>query len=90
MGQGGSGDGLSESIPFSNSKMVYKYSLGFSKADQKKPDRVIQALKEYYSASFSDSWRRQKLFLLLQHKKEGGGSWEIRVVNQVAQCEYGK
>ena len=32
-------------------RTVYKYSLGLSEADLKKPHSVVNALREYYSAS---------------------------------------
>lgn len=69
-------------------RTVYKYSLGLSETEQKKPHQVIQALKEYYGASIGISGERQKFLRLLQHEGESIGAWESRVRNHGAQCEY--
>lgn len=69
-------------------RTVYKYSLGLSEIDQKKPHRVIHALKEYYGASTGIFGERQKFLRLLQHENESVGTWEYRVRNHGAQCEY--
>ena len=67
---------------------VYKYSLGLSETDQKKPHLVVAALREYYGASIGVSGERQKFLRLLQNENESIASWETRVRNQAAQCEY--
>ena len=67
---------------------VYKYSLGLSKANQKKPHLVINALKEYYGARIGVSGEPQKFLRLLQEENESIASWETRIRNQGAQCEY--
>lgn len=70
-------------------RTVYKYSLGLSEAELKKPHRVVQALKEYYGASIGVSGERQKFLSLMQQENESISAWESRVRNQGAQCEYG-
>ena len=69
-------------------RTVYKYSLGLSEADLKKPHSVVNALKEYYGASVGVSGERQKFLRLLQQENESIASWETRIRNQAAQCEY--
>ena len=69
-------------------RTVYKYSLGLDEADQKKPHCVVAALREYYGASIGVSGERQKFLRLLQNENESIASWETRVRNQAAQCEY--
>ena len=69
-------------------RTVYKYSLGLDEADQKKPHCVVAALREYYDASVGVSGERQKFLRLLQNENESIASWETRVRNQAAQCEY--
>ena len=69
-------------------RAVYAYSLGLSEQDQSKPHMVINALKEYYGASIGVSGERQKFFSLLQNEEESIASWETRIRNQAAQCEY--
>ena len=69
-------------------RAVYKYSLGLLEQDQSKPHMVINALKEYYGASIGVSGQRQKFLSLLQNKEESVASWETRIHNQAAQCEY--
>lgn len=69
-------------------RTVYKYSLGLDEADQKKPHCVVAALREYYGASVGVSGERQKFLRLLQNENESIASWETRVRNQAAQCEY--
>ena len=69
-------------------RTVYKYSLGLDEADQKKPHCVDAALREYYGASIGVSGERQKFLRLLQNENESIASWETRVCNQAAQCEY--
>ena len=49
-------------------RTVYKYSLGLSEADLKKPHSVVNALREYYGASIGVSGERQK-FLCHCNKK---------------------
>ena len=49
---------------------------------------VINALKEYYGASIGVSGERQKFLSLLQNEEESFASWETRIRNQAAQCEY--
>ena len=49
-------------------RTVYKYSLGLSEADLKKPHSVVNALREYYSASVGVSVERQKFLCLLQQE----------------------
>ena len=69
-------------------RAVYKYSLGLTEDDQKKPHMVLNALREYYGASIGVSGERQKFLRLLQNENESISSWETRVRNQSAQCEY--
>ena len=69
-------------------RAVYKYSLGLSEQDQSKPHMVINALKEYYGASIGVSGERQKFLSLLQNEEKSIASWETRIRNQAAQCEY--
>ena len=69
-------------------RTVYKYSLGLSETDQKKPHLVVAALREHYGASIGVSGERQKFLRLLQNENESIASWETRVHNQAAQCEY--
>ena len=69
-------------------RAVYKYSLGVTEDDQKKPHMVLNALREYYDASIGVSGERQKFIRLLQNENESIASWETRVRNQSAQCEY--
>jgi len=69
-------------------RTVYKYSLGLDEADQKKPNCVVAALREYYGASVGVSGERQKFLRLLQNENESIASRETRVRNQAAQCEY--
>ena len=69
-------------------RAVYKYSLGLAEDDQKKPHMVLNALREYYGASIGVSGERQKFLRLLQNENESIASWETRVRNQSAQCEY--
>lgn len=66
----------------------YKYSLGLSEADLEKPHSVVGALGEYHGASVGVSGERQKLLRLLQQGNESIASWETKIRNQVAQCEY--
>lgn len=72
----------------SAARAIYKYSLGLSEQDQSKPHMVINALKEYYGASIGVSGERQKFLSLLQNEEESIASWETRIRNQAAQCEY--
>ena len=71
-------------------RAVYKYSLGLSEPeqDQSKLHMVINALKEYYGASIEVSGKRQKFLSLPQNEEESIASWETRIPNQAAQCEY--
>ena len=69
-------------------RTVYKYSLGLSDADLKKPYSVVSALREYYGASVGVSGERQKFLRLLQQENEPIASWETKIRNQAAQCEY--
>ena len=69
-------------------RAVYKYSLGLAEDDQKKPHMVLNALREYYGASIRVSGERQKFLRLLQNENKSTASWERRVRNQAAQCEY--
>ena len=69
-------------------RTVYKYSLGLNEADLKKPHCVVAALKEYHGASIGVSGERQKFLRLLQNENESIASWETRIRNQAAQCEY--
>ena len=69
-------------------RTVYKYSLGLDEADQKKPHCVVAALREYYGASIGVSGEGQKFLRLLQNENESIASWETRIRNQAAQCEY--
>ncbi|CAB3979301.1 Transposon Ty3-G Gag-Pol poly [Paramuricea clavata] len=63
-----------------SARTVYKYSLGLSEAEQKKPHSVLQALREYYGASIGISGNGKNA--------ESISSWESRIRNQSAQCEY--
>ena len=69
-------------------RMVYKYSLDLSKADLKKPHSVVNALREYYATSVGVSGEQQKFLPLLQQEDESIASWETRIQDQAAQCEY--
>ena len=69
-------------------RTVYKYSLGLSEADLKKPHSVVSALGEYHCASVGVSGERQTLLRLLQQENESIASWETKIRNQAAQCEY--
>ena len=69
-------------------RTVYKYNLGLSEANLKKPHSVVNALREYYGASVRVSGKRQKFLRLLQQENESIVSWETRIRNQAAQCEY--
>ena len=69
-------------------RTVYKYSLGLSDADLKKPYSVVSALREYYGASVGVSGERQKFLRLQQQENESIASWETKIRNQAAQCEY--
>ena len=69
-------------------RAIYKYSLGLSDEDQKKPHLVIDALRKFYGAGIGISGERQKFLLLLQEQNEPIASWETRVRNQGAHCEY--
>ena len=51
-------------------RTVYKYSLGLSEADLKKPHSVVSVLGEYHGASVGLSGERQKLLRLLQQENE--------------------
>ena len=48
----------------------------------------MAALKEFYGASIGVSGERQKFLGLIQDESESIASWETRVRNQGAQCEY--
>ena len=82
------GDGMSSSIVISCSQSSLQIQLGLSEQDQSKPHMVINALKEYYGASIGVSGERQKFLSLLQNKEESIASWETRICNQAAECEY--
>ena len=69
-------------------RSIYKYSLGLSEENQKKPHLVVAALKEFYGASIGVSGERQKFLGLIQNESKSIASWETRVRNQDAQCEY--
>ena len=69
-------------------RSIYKYSLGLSEENQKKPHLVVAALKELYGASIGVSGERQKFLGLIQNESESIASWETRVRNQGAQCQY--
>ena len=62
--------------------------MGLEEAYQTKPNCVVAALREYYGASIGVSGERQKFLGLLQNENESIASWETRVRNQAAQCEY--
>ena len=66
-------------------RTVYKYSLGLSEADSKKPHSVLSELRETYGTSAGE---RQKSLRLLQQENESIASWETKIRNQAAQCEY--
>ena len=78
---------LKASLP-SEARAIYKYSLGLSEEDQKKPHLVIDALRKFYGASIGVSGERQEFIRLLQEENEPIASWETRVRNQGAQCKY--
>ena len=67
-------------------RTVYKYNLGLSEADLKLPPSVVSAL--CYGASVKVSGERQKFLRLLQQENEPIASWEMKMRNQAAQCEY--
>lgn len=69
-------------------RTVYKYSLGLSEANLKKPHSVVSALREYYGTSVGVSGEQHKFLRLLQQENESIASWETRIRNQAAQCEY--
>ena len=79
---------MSSSIVISCSQSSLQIQLGLSEQDQSKPHMVINALKEYYGASIGVSGERQKFLSLLQNKEESIASWETRICNQAAECEY--
>ena len=62
--------------------------LVLDEADQKKPNFVVAALREYYGASIGVSGERQKFLRLLQNENESIATWETQVRNQAAQREY--
>ena len=62
-----------------SARTVFKYSLGLSEAEQKKPHLVLQALREYYGASIGLSGERQKFLRLLQQDGESISSWDSSV-----------
>ena len=68
-------------------RAVYKYSLGLSDADLKKPHSVVSALRDY-GANVGVSGERQKFLRLPQQENESIASWETKIRNQAAQCEY--
>ena len=47
-------------------RTVYKYSLGLSEANLKKPHSVVDALREHYGASVEVSGERQTFLRVLQ------------------------
>ena len=67
---------------------IYKYSLGLTEEDQKKPHLVMAALREFYGASIGVSGEQQKFLSLIQEESKSIASWETRIRNQEAQCEY--
>ena len=69
-------------------RTMYKYSLGLSEANLKKPHSVVDALREYHGASVKVSGEGQTFLRLLQQENESIASWETRIRNQAAQCEY--
>ena len=66
-------------------RSIYKYSLGLTKANQKKLDLVLAALRECYGASIGVSGERQKFLRFMQEESESIASWETRICNQGAQ-----
>jgi len=62
--------------------------LGLTEENQKKPHLVVAALKELYGASIGVSGERPKFLGLIQDESESITSWETRVRNPGAQCEY--
>ena len=68
-------------------RTVYKYSLGLSEADLKKPHSVVSALREYYGAIVGVSVERQKFLRLLQQENESIASCETKIGNLAAQRE---
>ena len=71
-----------------SARTVFKYSLALNEAEQKKPHVVLRALREYYGTSIGVSGEWQKFLRLLQQDGESISSWESRIPNQSAQCEY--
>ena len=51
-------------------RSIYKYSLGLSEENQKKPNLVVAALKEFYGTSIGVSGERQKFLGLIQNESE--------------------
>ena len=78
---------LRASLPLA-ARAIYKYSLGLSDEEQKKPRLVVDALRKFYGASIGVPGERQKFLRLLQEENESIAPWETRVRNQGAQCEY--
>ena len=78
---------LRASLPLA-ARAIYKYSLELSDKDQKKPHLVIDVLRKFYDTNIGVSGERQKFLCLLQEENEPIASWEARVRNQGAQCEY--
>ena len=69
-------------------RAIYKYSLGLSDEDQKKPHLVIDALRTSMTPASESHGERQKFLRLLQKENEPIASWETRVRNKGAQCQY--
>ena len=68
-------------------RAIYKYSFGLSDEDQKKPHLAI-GVKKILWCQHRSFRERQKFLCLLQEENEPIISWETRVHNQGAQCEY--
>jgi len=77
---------VSQSIPDSGGESNLQIQL--ETKDQKNPYLVIDALRKFYGASIGVSGKRQKFLRLLQEENEPITSWETRVRNRGAQCEY--
>ena len=67
---------------------LYKYSLGLAEDDHKKPNMDYQCSERIFRCEHRSLWGTTKFLRLLQNENESIASWETRVGNQAAQCEY--
>ena len=59
-------------------RAVYKYSLGLTEDDQKKPHMVLDALREYYGASIGVSVTCDQALFSFRSVKHSGGKGETK------------